>query len=333
MSIEALNYPPDLLETVVIADNCADETALIAEGRWIICLRRTDRTKRGKGYALQWGIEQLKRLDKFYSFDAFVIIDADTLADPEFLRAMDIRIAQGQKAIQGYYDVVNPEGSPMASLSYFGFVISRNLRFKGRTRLGWSNNLLGNGMCFTREVIERFGWKATSIVEDVEYAVILHMAGIKVNFAPEARIYASIPDTFQESKIQRSRWDIGKFKIRNKYIGPLTAKALKTKDISYLDTAMELLIPPFSLFVLMAVTGFILFLLISYREFNALALIWYTGISALSIYIIFGLTLARAGWKAYKNLIYAPFFLIWRVNTVIWGYLSEVSKQWVKTQR
>jgi hypothetical protein len=113
----------------------------------------------------------------------------------------------------------------------------------------------------------------------------------------------------------------------------LTAKAFETKDISYLDTIMELLIPPFSLFVLMAAAGFILFLLIFYREFNALAMIWYTGMSALVIYIIIGLTIARAGWKAYKNLIFAPLFLIWRVNTIIWGYSSEVSKRWVKTQR
>ena len=151
-SLNRANYPRGLFETIVIADNCSDETARIVEGIGVTCWKRTDRKHKGKGFALQWAFERLKSERIYENLDAVVIVDADTLTDADFLGAMDRRISLGEKAVQGYYDVINPDASPMASLSYFGFVISRNLRFKGRTRMGWSNNLLGNGMCFSTQI-------------------------------------------------------------------------------------------------------------------------------------------------------------------------------------
>ena len=332
-SIRRLNYPKGLYETIVIADNCDDETVQVVREYGACCFERIDKKRKGKGFALQWAFDHLKAEKKFASYDAFVIIDADTIMDPDFLRATDSRIACGEIVIQGYYDVINPEVSPMASLSYFGFVISRNLRFKGRTRMGWSNNLLGNGMCFSREVIDRFGWGATSIVEDIEYAVMLHLNGIKVSFAPEAKVFAEIPTTFKRSRIQRSRWDIGKFQIRNRYLVKLLKEAIRTRDISYLDTAMELVIPPFSLFVILAFVLFGLFIATSYNGLNALSVIWFSVIATLTVYVLTGLVMAKANWKTYRNLIHAPFFVLWRVKTVIWGYVFRVGKQWIKTER
>jgi cellulose synthase/poly-beta-1,6-N-acetylglucosamine synthase-like glycosyltransferase len=328
-SLKHLDYPQANYEAIVVADNCSDNTAQVAKENSATCFERLDGERKGKGCALQWIFAKLKGTP----YDAFVIIDADTIIDPNFLQAMDSRIAKGEMAIQGYYDVINPEESPMASLSYLGFVLSRNLRYKGRTRLGWSNNLLGNGMCFAREVIARFGWNAKSIVEDVEYAVMLHLNGVRVCFAPEAKIFAEIPRTFKESRIQRSRWDIGKFQVRNKHLFQLCKKAIKTKDASYVDTAMELLIPPFSLFVTLYFALFTAFLVISFDGINPLTVIWFTGMLGLIAYIVIGLGMARASWKIYKNLVYAPFFLVWRVETVVWGYLSRIGNQWLKTER
>jgi len=332
-SVKNVNYPRGLYETWVIADNCTDETVQVAREHEVSCLERSDEERKGKGFALQWAFERLKKRNNFDSYDAFVIMDADTIMDPDFLGAMDRRIIRGEMAIQGYYDVIDPEASPMASLSYLGFVLSRNLRYKGRTKMGWPSNLLGNGMCFSKDVINRFGWNATSIVEDVEYAVMLLLNGIRVFFAPEAKIFAEIPRTFKESRIQRSRWDIGKFQVRNKYLGPLIKEAIRTKDVRYLDATMELLIPPFSLFLVLSFALFGLFMATSFEGVSVLSTIWLTIVSALIAYVLVGLVIARASWKIYRNLVYAPLFLLWRVQTVIWGYLCKIRKQWLKTER
>ncbi len=332
-SIKDVDYPVGLYETVVIADNCVDETPGLARGFGVRCFERIDKGKRGKGFALQWVFERLKEKGEFEAYDAFVIIDADTIMEPGFLLAMDNRISLGEVAIQGYYDVINPEASPMASLSYLGFALSRNLRYKGRTRMGWPSNLLGNGMCFSKEVVSRFGWGATSIVEDMEYAVMLHLNGIKVTFAPEARVFAEIPSTFKDSKVQRSRWDIGRFQVRNKYVGRLLKEAIRKGDISCLDITMELLIPPFSLFVALVFALFALFLVISFDGLDALSILWFSNTLSLVAYLLIGLVTAKANRKTYGNLMYAPFFLMWRVMTVMWGYFHKIGKHWIKTER
>jgi cellulose synthase/poly-beta-1,6-N-acetylglucosamine synthase-like glycosyltransferase len=332
-SAEKLDYPAALFETVVVADNCTDETAQVARAYRVHVLERKDEKQRGKGFALHWAFEDLKEKGQFDAYDAFVIIDADTVFEPSFLRAMDARVTGGEMAIQGYYDVISPEGSPMASLSYLGFALSRNLRYKGRTRLGWSSNLLGNGMCFSKEVIRRFGWGANSIVEDMEYAVMLRLNDIKVSFAPEAFVFAEIPETFKASRIQRSRWDIGRFQIRNKYLVGLIKEGFRKGDIGYLDMAMELLIPPFSLFVVLCLVLFGLFLTSSFSGIDALSTMWLTIMLMLVAYILLGLIKAKAHWKTYKNLMYAPFFLLWRVKTVFWGYFAKIGDRWIKTTR
>jgi cellulose synthase/poly-beta-1,6-N-acetylglucosamine synthase-like glycosyltransferase len=332
-SIDNMNYPKGLYKALVVADNCTDETAQMVREHGVRCLERKDDERKGKGFALQWAFEHLKETEELGEYDAFVIIDADSVVAPSFLEAMDGRLARGEMAIQGYYDVIDPGGSPMASLSYLGFALSRNLRYKGRTRIGWSNNLLGNGMCFSREVVSQLGWGATSIVEDMEYAVTLHLNGIKVSFAPEARVFAEIPRTFKNSRIQRSRWDIGRFQVRNEYLVRLVKQAIKARDVSYLDTAMEVLIPPFSLFLVFSFALFGSFVATSFAGFNALGTLWFTIVTALSVYVVVGLVVARANWRTYRNLIYAPFFLLWRVKTVIWGYFHKIGKHWIKTER
>jgi cellulose synthase/poly-beta-1,6-N-acetylglucosamine synthase-like glycosyltransferase len=332
-SSEKLDYPAALYETIVIADNCTDETAQLARAYSVYVLERKDEKQRGKGFALHWAFECLKEKGRLDAYDAFVIIDADTVFEAGFLRAMDVRIRKGEMAIQGYYDVIDQESSPMASLSYLGFSLSRNLRYKGRTRLGWSSNLLGNGMCFSKEVIKRFGWGATSIVEDMEYTVMLRLNGIKVSFAPEALVFAEIPETFKDSRIQRSRWDIGRFQVRNRYLIRLIKEAIEKRDMGCLDMAMELLIPPFSLFLVLCFSLFALFLALSFRGLDHLFEMWCILLFSLSAYIMLGLIKAKAHWKAYRNLIYAPFFLAWRVKTVAWGYFAKIGKQWIKTSR
>ena len=53
-NLMSLNYPRELYEVFVIADNCTDNTAKIAaqHGAWVF--ERTDLEQRGKGYALEW---------------------------------------------------------------------------------------------------------------------------------------------------------------------------------------------------------------------------------------------------------------------------------------
>ena len=329
-SLARLDYGEDRFKVVVVADNCTDDTAQIVRDRGVVCLEREDTSKIGKGFALDWVFRELAD----DPFEAVVIVDADTIVAEDFLLCIDKRLRRGEKAIQGYYDVIGPESSPMTSLSFLGFVLNRNLRYKGRTNLGGSSNLLGNGMCFTREIIDRYGWPAKSVVEDRELEILLNLEGTRVDFASEARIFAEIPNTFEESATQRTRWDLGKFAIRNKYLPRLLRTGFTELRLNCFDRALELFIPPYSIMWALSFSLFGLTALFScFNGFDSLFMAWSTGIAASVVYVLLGLVVARAGWKIYRNLLYAPFFVLWRVKILLQGYFAKTTEKWVKTER
>ena len=53
-SLKNQNYPKNLYDIYVIADNCTDNTAEVARNAGAIVYERFDESKKTKGYALQW---------------------------------------------------------------------------------------------------------------------------------------------------------------------------------------------------------------------------------------------------------------------------------------
>ena len=82
----------------------------------------------------------------------------DTTLETGFLAAMDAAFADEDVAVaQGFYGVRETEESPAAALRYAALACRHHLRPLGRTRLGGSSGLFGNGMAFRRDVISAIG--------------------------------------------------------------------------------------------------------------------------------------------------------------------------------
>ena len=94
-SLYNLDYPKDLYDVFVIADNCTDNTADVAEKAGANVYRRYDRNKRGKGFALEWMFNKIFKMDKKY--DAVAIFDADNLVAKDFLNEMNRELLKGYK--------------------------------------------------------------------------------------------------------------------------------------------------------------------------------------------------------------------------------------------
>ena len=111
-SLKELDYPKDLYDIQVIADNCTDNTEKIARdmGTKVFVRTETDPNKKTKGYALQAFLKTLLS-DKDMDYDAFCVFDADNIVGKNFLNVMNKHLCQGEEVVQGYRDIKNPTDS------------------------------------------------------------------------------------------------------------------------------------------------------------------------------------------------------------------------------
>lgn len=348
-NLNQLDYPAHLFSMHVVADNCTDETAVIAKQNGAIPHERFDAHNPGKGFALQWFLQNFSA--DIEAHDALVILDADTVVSNNFLQAMSTRLDNGERVIQSYYAVRNPGKTWGIGLRYAALAVLHYLRPLGRTRLGGSAGLKGNGMVFATDIMQQYEW-SDSITEDIEFHMTLILGGERVSFAPEATIWAEMPETLAAAATQNVRWERGRMQMMQLYVPQLLKGAWSSlrhgqfsRTYLLLDAVMEHLIPPFSvlaalsglsvvLSLFMIAFGFFFFDAIPFA--NLLFISLWLGIGLIvgqAVYLLTGLHLVRAPKSVYLALLKMPVFVAWKV----WHYgrvlLGLDSHEWVRTTR
>ena len=177
-SLKMLDYPKELYDIFVVADNCTDKTAYIARQKGALVYERTNKDKRGKGYALEWMFSKLFKLKKKY--DAVAIFDADNLAHKNFLLEMNKKLCEGYKVVQGYLDSKNPKDTWITGSYSIAFWTCNRMFQLSRSNMGLSSQLGGTGFCIDTEMLKKLGWGATCLTEDLEFTCKLVLNGYKV---------------------------------------------------------------------------------------------------------------------------------------------------------
>ena len=89
---------------LVVADNCSDDTASLARSAGAEVLERVDLERRGKGFALDFGLHYLQAVPP----EVLVIVDADCQVAPEALHRLAARALQKCCPVQGLYLMFSP---------------------------------------------------------------------------------------------------------------------------------------------------------------------------------------------------------------------------------
>jgi 1,2-diacylglycerol 3-beta-glucosyltransferase len=344
-SLANQDYPNGLWQVHVVADNCSDQTAEVAAQKGARVHTRVDSDSRGKGFALQWLLERLWQAG--IPHDAVVILDADSIVSPDFLRALSAELTRGARVVQAYYAVREAGRSWNESLRYAAFAVLHYLRPLGRMSFGGSAGLKGNGMAFEASVLKGKRWSG-ALTEDIEMHIALLLEGERVAFAPQAVVWGEMPASFASMRSQHNRWEHGRLEMTVRRLPALVraaAGAMKAGQIrsavQTMDAALEYLIPPFSL--LAGLSGISLFAaLILYfiqpsgqppllAQFNlALAVGVLIG---QAIYLFSGLRLVGAPGYVYGRLLYAPLLVAWKIFQLIKVILTRNHSGWVRTAR
>ncbi|MFO0590943.1 MAG: glycosyltransferase family 2 protein [Polyangiaceae bacterium] len=330
-SLRALDYPEDRRRIIVVADNCTDATAERARAAGASVLVRHDPERRGKGYALAHAFAAIEAEG---ACDAVVVIDADTTVSPGLLRAFARRFEAGAQAVQASYGVRNPDASWRTRLLVIALALFHVLRSLGRERLGLSAGLRGNGMGFTRAVLTQVPHGAFSIVEDVEYSLLLGEAGHRVHFVPEAIVLGDMATKGGGARTQRHRWERGRFTLARTKGPRLLREAIARRDPVLFDLALDLLVPPLASLVLVTVAGAAASLAIVATG-GALwpSVPWLLASAAIAFYVLRGWALSGAGARGLVDLfVLAPAYVIWKLTLPLRRRGADRG-EWVRTPR
>jgi cellulose synthase/poly-beta-1,6-N-acetylglucosamine synthase-like glycosyltransferase len=332
-SLLAIDYPRSLFEVTVVADNCTDDTAALARRAGATVFERADAVRRGKGYALAHAFEKIVADGKA---DAVVVIDADTLASPNLLRAFDARLTRGAPAVQADYAVRNVDEGWRTRLMAIAFGMFHVVRSRGRENLGVSCGLRGNGMCFTTALLREVPHDAFSIVEDLEYGILLGERGYRVHYAGEAHVYGDMVAGEKASRSQRERWEGGRWQMARRHGLPLIRRALAERSPLLADLAMDVLVPPLSLLVAATVAGTAASAAVSAVSLRPTPALYLFGASAafLLAYAARGWQLSGTGARGLVSLAHAPSYMVWKATLPLRRRATKTTTTaWVRTAR
>ena len=232
-SLKKQDYPKELYDIYVIADNCTDKTAQIAKNAGAIVYERFDSMHKTKGAALNWFLAQ--KIEEDAPYDAFCIFDADNVVDINFIKNMNKKLCQGETVVQGYRDIKNPTDSWVtAGYAIFYWTMNRFYHL-ARYNIGLSPLINGTGFMVRFDQIKPEGWNTKTLTEDIEFSLKQIIKGKKLGWARDAIVYDEQPVDFKQSWSQRSRWTVGHIQCMKEYTTKLALAVKEHKTVMNFD--------------------------------------------------------------------------------------------------
>lgn len=241
-SIQSQSYDAELVDTIVVADNCTDDTAKIARDAGAIVYERFNRQQVGKGYALEFLFHKIEEDYGIESYDGYFIIDADNILEEDYIENMNNVFDNGYRVVTSYRNSKN-FGANWISYGYALWFL-REAKFVNNVRmmLGVSCAVSGTGFLVSSEIIKKNnGWKHFLLTEDIEFTVDNMLNGEKIGYCADAVFYDEQPETFSASWHQRMRWSRGFYQVFFKYGRQLASRFIKKRDFSCYDMLITLI--------------------------------------------------------------------------------------------
>ena len=315
-----LENPGTPIDVFVVAHNCTDRTAerAAAAGARVLPLSGSG----GKGLALDFGFRQaLAR-----GADAFLVVDADSTAAPGLPACVAAAIHAGADAVQVRYQAADAQASlrtRLAGLALFGMNV---IRPRGRSRLGLSCGIFGNGFALSAATLARIPYTAHSLVEDLEYHLRLVRAGIRVDWLDQTSVFGELPDQSAAAATQRTRWEGGRALMRREWSLPLL-RAVLLGEWRLLEALLDLLALPLA-------SGTVLFFLAALIPFSPVRLYGFTGLLTVFLYVLVSAALSPRPTRSFRALAAAPGYLLWKILLIPRTRLAaRRDTAWVRTAR
>jgi cellulose synthase/poly-beta-1,6-N-acetylglucosamine synthase-like glycosyltransferase len=316
---------------LVVADNCSDATAQVARSAQAEVVERQDSDKRGKGHALDFGIRHLHAAPP----EVLIVVDADCTLHPGSVDVLAAQCAATDRPAQAL-DLMRAAGTSLAERwAEFTWRVKNQARPLGLARWGGPCPLMGTGMAFPWPLVSRPALLASGhLVEDMMLGVELAMSGRAARFAPHALVTSAFPPPGAAANSQRTRWEHGHLATLLSHGPALLWAGMRRGSSDAIVLALDLMVPPLSLLVMLLAALLALHLALGLSGVNNWSGAW---ISAAALALVVSAVLSA--WRRFgrdlvaaHELLAAPLQAL-RKLPLYARYLWRRQTEWVRARR
>lgn len=318
-------------QLLVVADNCSDDTADRAREAGATVVERHDAERRGKGYALDFGVKHLRSDPP----EVVIVLDADCVLDGGSAARLASMAMMLGRPVQARYDMLLPEdASTGLRVTAFAWRVKTRVRSLGMRFMRGPNQLLGTGMAFPWAMLAAADLANGHLVEDLKLGIECASAGTPALYTDAARVVSQFPASDRAAATQKERWERGHLSVIPAFVPGLIKQSLKLRRPALLLVALDICVPPLALLAASIMLWAVLSLVIGL--FASMPLLVAAG---LALPLVFAGVIA-ALWRAVgrdllggAQVLAIPGYVLAKVPTYVSALLGRSGPGWVRTDR
>jgi cellulose synthase/poly-beta-1,6-N-acetylglucosamine synthase-like glycosyltransferase len=192
-------------------------------------------------------------------------------------------------------------------LQALAFRAINTVRARGRSALGISCGIFGNGFAVRASVLQAVPYSAFSIAEDLEYHIALVRNGYRVVYTGDAEMTGA-GASGRAAVAQRSRWEGGRLRVARESIFPLLGQVIRGR-VRLFEPTLDLLSLPMAFAVFLLLMCFLVPVL-------PLKLYAVAALCLLAFHVLIAITASPSPRSALNLLVRVPFYIVWKVALV-----------------
>ncbi len=361
--LEKQDYPKELFDVFVVAHNCTDKTAYLAEkaGAKVLVYNDSDPTHAMAAYPLNFGINHILSIED-NPYEMIIRVDADNHLNDEYSSRMNDAYQSGVDFARPYEGAINATQSFFTKACTMFYVFDSRFGSRVRERFHLAAHVNGSGAMMSARMLRATGgYDCFSISEDAEYFINRLFDGYKGHFVEDAVIYEDMPSSLKDTYNRNKRIGSGSVSLLKPKFAKMFGKFFTTGNFSYLEICLTYIfvfltvilatwLPLFYIynFLFLAFAGYGKLPLSLYTQQHYFNILWGTviilGGVLVGLFVLFGWLQAlflvltdykKIGAQNRRSLLTAvlffPLFLILYSITICMGTMSKPT--WGKAKR
>lgn len=314
-SILNQDYPKEHLDIYVVADNCTDNTAAICRSYGVTVYERHNLALVGKGYALNYLFENMKRDGHYEKYDGFIVFDADNVLSKSFVTEINKVFSDGYNIVTGYRAPKNFDKSWISAGQSICYMYESQ-KNEHRMLLNNTCTVSGTGFLFSRKLLDKHGgWNYFLIAEDTEFSLNNILLGEVTGYSKQAIFYDEHPEVFAQSFRQRTRWVKGSLEIFIKYFKDIYNNIFSPSKLSCYDTFLSTISVIFLSYILIFVDTFFLLWSVLVKQSFPYIILSTLAIQYIILFMVGAITIIidrdKLNTSLWKKILYSFTFPIY----------------------